>query len=788
MLERNQKVHKVKKIPTKILRQKLLRNREINRQRQHQDPTLMNNEELLKYYNDYFLWLPEYEVINSFVIEGLETTDGGKQDEEQAILFVGKIASKLAKLPLEIDVKIPLGFPNERVSLTTTSLRNYAHLIPNKDESSWFCLNTPFAETIEEQLDLEIERLSGWIDKYLNKGEKHELPPISYRNNDYTLTYSEVQAEDNKEIRMKDTCWGISECYNINNVLYPKNLGNNSFDILNKFSDIPKGKIFWLFSEKAPIKEDGSLPSDMKELNNLLEFPNALEEVFTKFWGIKLTKPCLYESEGDNETKEYFLSEQDNQREEITQAKQLVMSDGWDIQEVVFLAIGFNFGNCIRWELLKINCNGVNVSIANDKNQKAVLLKQYGSELYFDIDWMKTANINYENYFGRGRLCDKIVNSKIVIIGIGAIGSELAEILVRGGIKELYTLDDDVVEHGNICRSNYQFLNVGENKTDALFSRLVTISPYINLQHLKKNIYSEINYNSKKEIKDFLNQADIIFDCTASNELLHCFSMLDLKKPIISLGITNEARDMICITNSKDNLFELRKFFLKQLEQDTENLYYEGIGCYTPTFKANFADINSLLNLAVKHIDKSFSEKETADSFVLSHTDNGIEKDNIVTFSQKELGFTLSISEHCLKEIEYHSYQYYPYEFGGYFLGGYSRNMKRIYLTNVLIAENKKNGHTFFQAIENSVVHKKIKKIFDKTQGLINYIGEWHTHPEMGNFYSGTDFDSIMKQAKSKNIFTNNPLLCVVSVGKRFYEPKFYIYYENKLYEFTKEK
>lgn len=744
---------------------------------------LMNSEELLKYYNAYFEWLPDYETVNPFVVEEVENED----DADKQIFFVGKISSKLAKSPLEIDIKIPLGFPNEMISLTTTSLRNYAHLIPNNDVSSWFCLNTPFCETIEEQLDLEMERLSVWIDKYLNKGEKHELPPISFRCNDFTLSYNEIPTKEGEYPRLKETCWGISDCYEVNGVLYPKNLGNHSFDILKKFSNLSERKIFWLFSDKTPVMKDGSLPSDIKELNDVFTFPDAFPDVFKKYFGIGLIGPCALQNKDETLNKE-TISEQDNYENKIIQAEELFVHDIWNITEEVFLAIGFYFGNSIQWELLKIKCNADTISVSNEKNkkEKVVSIKLYDNEAYFGIEWMKTANINYENYFGRGRFCDKIVNSKIVIIGIGAVGSELAEILARGGIKDLYILDEDIVEHGNICRSNYDFIHVGQSKTACLSQKLFTISPYINVQQIKKNIYSEINYNSKKEINDFLNQADMIFDCTASNELLHCLSMLDLKKPIISFGITNEARDMICVTNSKDNLFEQRKFFLKQLEHDTENLYYEGIGCYTPTFRANFADINSLLNLAMKHIDKSFSKNDTVDSFVLSHSDNGIEKDNIISFNQKELGFTLSISQHCLDEIENYSYMHYPLEFGGYLLGGYGRDMKRIYLTNILKAENKINGRAFFQPIDNSAVHKKIKKIFAKTQGLINYIGEWHTHPEMGNMYSGTDFDSIMKQAKSKDIFTNNPLLCIVSVGRRFFEPKFYIYYNNDLYEFVK--
>lgn len=744
-----------------------------NQQRRHQDLMQVDINELLKYYNEYFAWLPNYTIVNPFVVN----EKANSNNEEKQIVFIGKISADLAKLPLEIDIEIPIGFPNEKISLTTTSLRNYAHLIPKKDNSSWFCLNTPFGETIEEQLDLEIERLSEWTEKYLNKGEKHELPPNTYRHNSITLCYDETPLKDGEKPRFAKTCWGITPAGQINSVLYPRNLGKKHLDLLKEYENIQQDYLFWLFSDTKPIKEDGSLPSDMKELNEILSIPKDLIEALEKFNDVQIFRPYSIDIDKNSDKAEKTNS--------LT-ADEIYISDPWKIQHNILLAIGFYYNDTIQWELLRIKYNPISVPVSEDKTENFIPVIRYGNKVYFQTEWMNTTNISYDNYFGRGRLSDEIVNSKIAIIGIGAIGSTLSEILARGGAKHLRLIDDDVVEHGNICRSSYYFTDVSAAKVVATKGNLMSISPYVDVEHIKASIYSEINYHSQSDINKFLNQADIIFDCTASNELLHCLSILNLEKPIISFAITNEARDLVCVTNSKDNLFEQRRYFLKQLEQETENLYYEGIGCYTPTFKANFADINSLLNLAIKHIDKSFNEQKTADSFVLSHTDRGILKDNIVTYHQKELGFTLSVVEQCLDEIKQYAYMHYPNEFGGYLLGGYSRDMKRIYLTNVIIPDQVKSGPAFFRPMNNAVVHKRIKQIYDDTDGLVNYIGEWHTHPEMANFYSSTDYSSIRKQAESEAVNTNNPLLCIVSIRKRSYEPKFYIYYDNELYEFEK--
>lgn len=726
----------------------------------------MNTDELLAYYKDYFSSLENYDFTKNFVLE----------EKENGKIFVGKITSKLAKLPLEIDIKIPFGFPNEKISLTTTLLRNYPHLIANKDESSWFCLNTPFGETIEEQLNLEIERLSGWIEKYLNNEEKHESPPNAYRNPQFQLFYNEEQAVSEQEIRIKNACWGQTDCYCRGKYYYPLNLGNNSIQFNDVFKNkdlFTEKKLFWFFTSMTPVMDNGSLPDNTKDLGDFFKVPIEFEKAFKEEYNISLIEPCVHIKPLTPDEMESLLNHVPTDDE--IYVEDIVFAESEKQCKDALIAIGFKFKNEIIWELAKvlpIQEWGLDVS--------------KGSDIFYRLKWMKTTNINFERYFGRGHFCDQLTNANITIIGIGAIGSSLAEILTRGGVNNITLIDNDAVEHGNVCRSIYSFTDVGKSKVEALGNKLEEMSPFLNVGVLKANIYSEVNYRSKGEIYNILSNANIVFDCTASNELLHCLSILDLPNPIISLGITNEARDLICVTNSSDNLFEKRKFYLSQLEHETENLYYEGIGCYTPTFKANYADINSLLNLATKQIDKVLSEKENVDSFILSYTDFGIKQTDIVTLHQPELEFTLSISQQCLDEIRKYSEDNLPNEFGGYLFGGYSRNRRHVYLTNVIVSKKTRSGFSFFQAIDNSSAIQAIKDIFEKTKGLINYIGEWHSHPSMSNHYSATDFDSIKKQALSDDIYTNNPLMCIVSITKSRFEPLFYIYYEDKLYPFEK--
>ena len=69
------------------------------------------------------------------------------------------------------------------------------------------------------------------------------------------------------------------------------------------------------------------------------------------------------------------------------------------------------------------------------------------------------------------------VEGAIHIIGIGAMGSRVAELLVRLGIPRIHIWDFDTVEDKNITNQLYFHHQIGMKKTDALEEILKDINP-----------------------------------------------------------------------------------------------------------------------------------------------------------------------------------------------------------------------------------------------------------------------------------------------------------------------
>lgn len=71
---------------------------------------------------------------------------------------------------------------------------------------------------------------------------------------------------------------------------------------------------------------------------------------------------------------------------------------------------------------------------------------------------------------------------EIHIIGVGAVGSRVAEVLVRLGFDNINIYDFDVVEDVNITNQLYTYEDLGMPKTEALTRALTRINPHLVLK------------------------------------------------------------------------------------------------------------------------------------------------------------------------------------------------------------------------------------------------------------------------------------------------------------------
>jgi tRNA A37 threonylcarbamoyladenosine dehydratase len=102
-------------------------------------------------------------------------------------------------------------------------------------------------------------------------------------------------------------------------------------------------------------------------------------------------------------------------------------------------------------------------------------------------------------------------NSKVLIVGVGGVGSFAAEFLARAGVGNLTIVDGDVVDVTNINRQLPALHStVGLSKIEVVGSRLMDINPELNLTKVQEFLSPERAF----EIVN--SEYDYVLDCIDS--------------------------------------------------------------------------------------------------------------------------------------------------------------------------------------------------------------------------------------------------------------------------------
>ena len=148
------------------------------------------------------------------------------------------------------------------------------------------------------------------------------------------------------------------------------------------------------------------------------------------------------------------------------------------------------------------------------------------------------------NQFARTRLTfgkdnmEKLYKSRVIVFGIGGVGSYVVEALVRSGVGAIDIIDDDKICLSNLNRQLYALQStIGRDKVDVAEERIHDINPDCKVTKWKTFFMPDT-----ADQFDF-SQYDYIVDCidTVTGKLEIITRAKALKKPVIScMGAGNK--------------------------------------------------------------------------------------------------------------------------------------------------------------------------------------------------------------------------------------------------------
>jgi len=107
---------------------------------------------------------------------------------------------------------------------------------------------------------------------------------------------------------------------------------------------------------------------------------------------------------------------------------------------------------------------------------------------------------------------ETLKNAKVLVVGLGGVGSFAAEFLARAGVGNLTIVDGDVVDITNVNRQLPALhTTVGKDKVEVVAERILDINPEINLVKMNE-------FLSPERMDEILesNHFDYVLDCIDS--------------------------------------------------------------------------------------------------------------------------------------------------------------------------------------------------------------------------------------------------------------------------------
>ena len=168
----------------------------------------------------------------------------------------------------------------------------------------------------------------------------------------------------------------------------------------------------------------------------------------------------------------------------------------------------------------------------------------------------------------------KILNSKVLIIGMGGLGCPVAEFLTRSGVGKIGIVDHDIVSLSNIHRQSlYNGNDLGKSKVKVAQKKLKNINSKtkVKIFNLKLN---------KDNFRNIIKNYDYIVDGTDNFQAKFLINDLSLKhnKFLVSGAISKFDGHIFTFNfNDKKNPC-LRCFYQEEvISDDIFNCEYEGI-------------------------------------------------------------------------------------------------------------------------------------------------------------------------------------------------------------------
>ena len=200
---------------------------------------------------------------------------------------------------------------------------------------------------------------------------------------------------------------------------------------------------------------------------------------------------------------------------------------------------------------------------------------------------------------------EKIIKSKILVVGAGGLGCPVIDYLSRAGVGNIGVIDHDKVDISNIHRQSlYNSKDIGKFKVSVLKKKIKLINPQIKIKIFRDRI-------KKKNIEKILKNYDYIVDGSDNFKTKFLLNEYSIKyKKILIVGAISKMDGHIFTFDFKNkNDPCLKCFYQTEPSDEILNCEFEGILGPVASIVGNIQAteiLKKILNLSKESNNKIF--------------------------------------------------------------------------------------------------------------------------------------------------------------------------------------
>ena len=331
----------------------------------------------------------------------------------------------------------------------------------------------------------------------------------------------------------------------------------------------------------------------------------------------------------------------------------------------------------------------------------------------------------------------------VAVAGCGAIGSAIADMLCKQGIRRLTLVDKDRFSPHNPARHV-----LGKNSTNT--PKVYGLSAYLQFNYHTENINPLwLDLDRHNVASPEIMQASLLIDCTANPGISNEIDLGTRGLPATKCYISKAGRMGIFLSRSpKQTFFDLdlisylaatqyEKVSAWLSNEETLDRTNLGIGCGSNTFEMPYCTIQNHNAFFQTLINQKLRDTGFASVCINTLDENFLPSGHITMsvpeFTESIIGegqqrWAVALSSEVQNIIETRTHADLPNEATGFLMGAFNTTLKRITIVSATYVPQKNPSSTSAE-LPPVCDDAEAMEIFNKTGGHIFPVGTWHSHP-----------------------------------------------------------